>query len=267
MNVTVKQFRADIEFPAGAGAKSVASTEGKLVYAIGDVHGQADLLVPLMSEILREIKQVHGREAIIIFLGDYIDRGPMSRNVVDIVLKLNDVPFVRLICLCGNHEDMLLKFLKDSGEAAPWLASGGIETLLSYGVEARDARNAPELFESLREKLLSAMPEGHLEFYKDLKMMAQVGNFAFVHAGVRPGVPLELQAEADLLWIRRPFLESKAPADKIIIHGHTPVMEPELFAHRIGIDTGAYATGVLTALKLNEGYIDIIQARRNASNV
>lgn len=268
MNVAVRQFSADVRLVTQPGATtSAASTDGRLIYAVGDVHGQADLLVPLISEILREVREVPGREAIVIFLGDYIDRGPLSRNVVDVVMRLHDVPFVRVICLCGNHEDMLLKFLDDPNEAAPWLASGGIETLLSYGLDAQNARSAPESFSSLRDRLLAVMPQSHVDFYRDLKMMVQVGSYVFVHAGVRPGVPLELQSEQDLMWIRRPFLDAKMPADKIVVHGHTPATEPEFHPHRIGIDTGAYATGVLTALKLNDGRIDLIQARRDGSIV
>ncbi len=263
MDITVKHTRADIDFRALKGIETLSSTDGNLVYAIGDIHGQAELLVPLVEDILGDIKDARHQKPIIIFLGDYIDRGPKSRTVVDIILRLSKLPFVRVISLCGNHEDMMLRFLQDPSQGMPWLAAGGADTLISYGLTAPELRSPPEVWEELRLALHAALPKEHLDFYNDLKMMVQIGNFAFVHAGVRPGVPLDLQNEDDLMWIRKPFLEAKRPSEKVIVHGHTPVLEPELFPHRICIDTGAYATGILTALKLYEGDIVVLQSKRN----
>ena len=161
--------------------------------------------------------------------------------------------------LKGNHEAILLDFLAEPWRLDHWLLNGGDATMESYGVDtARLARlGAPP--EVWRTAFAEALPEAHLRFFRSLKLSVSFGDYLFVHAGVRPGVPLAAQLEADLVWIRAPFLNHSEPFGKIVVHGHTPVREPVMRPNRIGIDTGAVFTGRLTALRLQDGSLDFLQ--------
>jgi serine/threonine protein phosphatase 1 len=228
------------------------TTHGRLVYAIGDIHGRYDLLKGLMGMIAEDQKAFPAdRRRRVIFCGDYIDRGPQSAWVVEALKWLRTKSGLDARMLMGNHEQSLLQFIDGGGDPRDWLAYGGAETLASYGVEPPGPGELGVDWDELRARLLQAMPASHLDFLAGLEMSAVVGDYAFVHAGVRPGVPLDSQDASDLLWIRAEFLNAPGPFEKVIVHGHTWLNDrPQVLPHRIGLDTGAYETGVLTAVRL-----------------
>lgn len=222
--------------------------ENKRVYAIGDVHGRLDLLARVAEAIKRDV-EAHGSDALTVTLGDYVDRGPKSRQVIDALIA-NPFPTPH-IPLKGNHEVLLETFLADPEIGAQWRRLGGLETLVSYGVPVSGlmvGKNYDEAAEQFRKVL----PPEHLQFLESLKTSYSHGNYFLCHAGVRPGVPLERQTVDDLLWIRDEFLSSTRNFGKIVVHGHTPVEAPEVLPNRINIDTGAFATGRLTCIVLEE---------------
>jgi len=240
-----------------------ASVEGRLVYAIGDVHGCYDILARLLATIADDVAtRGQGRRPLLIFVGDYVDRGPASAKVLSSLVWLQrNAPFEPRF-LKGNHEEMLLAWLDDPAEARGWLRVGGAETLRSYAVDPPAEADAIDDHLRARDDLLERMPASHLRFLQALELTLTLGDYAFVHAGVRPGVPLRKQAAADLLWIREPFLGHAKRFEKVIVHGHTwDSAEPTIREQRIGIDTGVYRTGVLTALRLEDGRIACLQAK------
>ena len=216
------------------------------LYAIGDIHGRLDLLDRVIAAIHRDV-DVYGPDALTVTLGDYIDRGPDSRGVLD-RLAANPFP-TSYIALKGNHESMLESFLADPTLGKYWGSQGGDETLRSYGVSMRKRLKT---YEEAAERLRAVLPATHQSFLRSLKTSLSHGKYFLCHAGVRPGLPLERQSDEDLLWIRDEFLDSKINFGKIIIHGHTPVTEPQVRPNRINIDTGAFATGRLTCVALGE---------------
>jgi serine/threonine protein phosphatase 1 len=185
--------------------------------------------------------------ALTVTLGDYIDRGPNSRGVLECLVH-NPFP-TQYVPLKGNHEELLEGFLEDPSIGSRWRRLGGLETLHSYGVPVSPLMLGKG-YEEAAELLRSAIPEEHLQFVSSLKSSASSRCFFLCHAGVRPGIPLERQSAEDLLWIRDEFLTSKMDFGKRVVHGHTPVDWPEVLPNRINIDTGAYATGRLTCLIL-----------------
>jgi serine/threonine protein phosphatase 1 len=218
---------------------------GTRIYAVGDIHGRADLLDATLQRIRDDVARHPISRPVQVFLGDYIDRGPASRQVLD-CLSTQAQP-CETIFLRGNHEAYLCSFLKNPQILATWRHYGGLETLLSYSVTPTidpDPTEQAELSATL-ERLL---PPFHREWFATLRDYFICGDFFFVHAGVRPGVPLERQSSEDLLWIREDFLNCKEDFPKMIVHGHTPVSQAEFRPNRVNIDTGAYATGRLTCL-------------------
>lgn len=219
---------------------------GKRVYAVGDIHGRLDLLEDLLRRMEADDAARGPADTIVIFLGDLIDRGPDSAQVVQRLLELGaQTDKVRF--LLGNHEEVFLKSMAGERKALPFfLRIGGKETVLSYGIgEAEYAQSDyPELLELLRARV----PQAHLDFLSGFEDMVVLGDYAFVHAGVRPGVPLEAQKPETLRWIREEFLNSTEPFEKIVVHGHSISDEVEECTCRIGIDTGAYFSGRLTAM-------------------
>jgi serine/threonine protein phosphatase 1 len=220
------------------------------VYAIGDVHGRADLLAELHKRILEDANDAAEARRVLVYLGDYIDRGPDSAGVVEKLIE-SPLPDFEQVFLMGNHEEFLLHFLDNPGDGETWLANGGDSTLTSYGVEPGDGgfvANLMEVCEQLRER----MPAAHLEFYEHLNVAYQEGDYLFVHAGIRPGVPLADQTEEDLLWIREPFLDANEEHEVVVVHGHTPVKEAQVHDNRIAVDTGAVWSDRLTAVVLHD---------------
>jgi serine/threonine protein phosphatase 1 len=221
--------------------------DGLRIYAIGDVHGRIDLLEQVLARIDADVAAHPHSRAIQVFLGDYIDRGPSSREVLDRLI--NRTITHEVVCLKGNHESYVMDFLKNPAILDEWRQYGGLGTLLSYGLAP--SLNAGRTEQAkLAAELDRALPQSHRAFLINLMPSFTCGDFFFVHAGVRPGVPLPLQSEQDLLWIREDFLLCEDDFSKIVIHGHTPVLEPDVRSNRINIDTGAYATGQLTCLVL-----------------
>jgi len=202
----------------------------------------------MVKEIERDLKEYPAADGVTVTLGDYVDRGPNSRGVLD-RLACNPFP-TRYIALKGNHEAMFEAFLHDPTVASQWRRFGGLETLHSYGVPVA-AVMIGKGFEEASNALRQAVPQEHLRFLESLKLSLSVGDYFLCHAGVRPGVPLEDQSAEDLLWIREEFLNSKISFGKIVVHGHTPIASPEVLPTRINIDTGAFATGRLTCLVLD----------------
>jgi serine/threonine protein phosphatase 1 len=223
-----------------------AVPDGLRIYAIGDIHGchaQLESLLTLIDHDVRDANIAH----CVIYLGDYIDRGPASKDVVDSVLKTR-LRF-RTICLRGNHDQMLLDFLDEPAIFPKWSAVGGRETLLSYGVSPPQFDDE-RIFCAARDALWSALPKAHYEFFSSLRFSVKIGDYFFVHAGVRPGTALDDQDIQDMLWIREDFLKSSSDFGAMIVHGHTPSAMPVRHVNRIGLDTAAYATGRLTAAVL-----------------
>ncbi|WP_374305519.1 metallophosphoesterase family protein [Methylocella sp.] len=220
---------------------------GVRIYATGDVHGRDDLLEPLLERIDEDIARHPVERPISVFLGDYIDRGPKSAEVVSRLIER--CAQGRTICLRGNHELYVPEFLRNPPILRSWGQYGGLSTLLSYGLSP-SLSPAPEEEEELAAELDHVLPDSHRRFYETLPLSFSCGDYFFVHAGVRPGAALARQRDEDLLWIRDDFLTCEEPFEKIIVHGHTPVMEPDVRRNRINVDTGAYATGRLTCLRL-----------------
>ncbi len=238
------------------------TTGGRRVYAVGDVHGRLDALQPLIRAIADDLEATPPAEtAMLVFLGDYVDRGPDSKGVVDLVLKMRSTPGLEVRALKGNHEEALLQFLDQPSFGATWMEHGGGQTLLSYGVTPPPTRTDNDAWARVRDQFAADLPAEHRAFYESLELILDAGDYAFVHAGVRPGVAWDQQAERDLLWIRQEFLQEKGPFGKVIVHGHTPMEEPQMMRHRLGIDTGCYATGVLTAVRLQDEDQRLIQVK------
>jgi len=233
------------------------------VYAIGDLHGRLDRFETLIGLIQADAAQfplTEGKPTIIL-LGDLIDRGPESAGCIERAIRLSSEDWCDVEVVKGNHEQALLQFLDDPAVGPTWILHGGAATLLSYGVDIKRA-DPSKGWASIQAAFAEALPPEHLKFCETMKLWVERDDYIFVHAGVRPGLPIALQAETDLLWIRGEFLNSERPhPDKVVVHGHTPRRDPDLTRWRIGLDTGAYASGVLTAIRLRGPERMLIQAR------
>lgn len=232
---------------------------GVVAYAIGDIHGRLDLLQAMVAAIRSDAAAVGTDRSVIVALGDYIDRGPDSLGVIKLLIELETGGEFDVHALKGNHEDTLLGFLDDPAGGPAWVQYGGAETLASYGVQTPRLRTDMQAWAETREALCAAMPPDHVSFFRSLELAFELGDYFFVHAGVRPNVALDRQAEQDMLWIRQEFLDATPNWSKAVVHGHTPADAPHLSARRIGLDTGAYATGVLSAVRLIDKDRKIIQ--------
>jgi serine/threonine protein phosphatase 1 len=221
---------------------------GLRIYAIGDIHGRYDLLQALYADICRDMERAPPERSIEIFLGDYIDRGPQSRDVVEWLISGRRAAEQR-VCLLGNHEDMMLRVLDDPEATSIWLHNGGMATLLSYCAMPPEALSGLTVG-AARSAFLAAFPPNHRAFVETLPRLVQIGGYLFVHAGLRPGRAVDEQDPDDLVWIRDAFLTSNLDFGVLVVHGHTPAEAPELRRNRINIDTGAFFTGRLTCLVL-----------------
>ncbi len=231
------------------GARPAQTTPGARIYAIGDVHGRIDLLQRLFRKIEADAQAGPPGGSTLVMLGDYIDRGPQSAGVLDWLLDGAGAA-LRLVALAGNHEESMLRFLDDIEVGPAWLYYGGSETLRSYGIAAPRHADEPATLRRLQDELKTRLPHRHRELLSTLPVSHVDGDFLFVHAGIRPGVPIAAQSRSDLLWIRDEFLRSDADHGKVIVHGHTIAPEPELRRNRIGLDTGAFATDRLSCVVL-----------------
>lgn len=230
-------------------AKPPSLEEGHRVYAIGDIHGRLDLLTDLIDLIAEDD---HARGPInrteLIFLGDYIDRGPDSAGVIDFVLRLREW-WPSITFLQGNHEEVFLMAARGDENALRFLTRiGGRETLMSYGASEQDLDQLT--LGELRAWLMKTVPEQHLQFLESMGDRLIIGDYAFVHAGIRPEVPMSEQESKDLRWIRDEFLDFDKLHEFFIVHGHSITAAVEQLPNRMGIDTGAYESGVLTAVGL-----------------
>jgi serine/threonine protein phosphatase 1 len=223
--------------------------DGTRVYCVGDIHGRDDLLREMAERVGADLQSRSFDHAVTVFLGDYIDRGPGPKHVVE-RLATGEWP-TSIIALAGNHEDFLLSFLDDAEFLEFWRSEGGLATLHSYGLDVGPAMAGRD-FEKIQSELTSRFPNHHRNFLEALKVSTVIGDYFFCHAGIRPGVALDRQSSDDLLNIREPFLSSETEHGKLIVHGHTPADAPEIRRNRIGIDTAAYATGRLTCLVLEK---------------
>lgn len=228
---------------------------GLRVYAIGDIHGRLDLLDAMLATIEADLGMRPAIKPVYVFLGDYIDRGPSSRETIDRLIKhskANECVFLK-----GNHELIAIKCLSDRGLFDQWMRLGGMETLNSYHVAAQGLTTGKRIVE-LQAAFHEALPQAHFRFFRDLQASFVLGDFFFTHAGVEPNVDLADQKENDLLWIREEFLSSNVDFGKIVVHGHTPVRDVEVRTNRINVDTGAFATGHLTCLVIEEASLALI---------
>jgi serine/threonine protein phosphatase 1 len=225
------------------------------IYAIGDVHGRVDLLREMFSAIDDSLASHPIDNVVQVLVGDYIDRGPHSRQVIDALIARAKQH--AMVYLKGNHENYAVQFLADPSVLSEWKQVGGMSTLLSYGLQPR-TQDDPETRQEISTAFRSALPDSHRRFLQSLHLTYSCGDFFFAHAGVRPGVPLGEQREQDLLWIRDDFLLHEEDFGKIIVHGHTPAKTPDVRSNRINIDTGAFATGRLTCLILQGDQMAVI---------
>jgi serine/threonine protein phosphatase 1 len=234
--------------PSAANSQYIAaSTPADMrIYAIGDIHGRADLLAETIARIDDDLERRPIGHAIEVYLGDYIDRGPDSKAVIDLLAAR--LVENRAVCLRGNHEALMENFLRDPSNLRRWLQLGGGQTLASYGIHPRPGSSETEI--ELQRRFWDAFPRAHELFLQCLRYSFCCGDFLFVHAGIRPSIPIPQQDPDDLLWIRHEFLDSAARHEKFVVHGHTPVPHPDIRQNRINIDTAAWQTGTLTCIAI-----------------
>jgi serine/threonine protein phosphatase 1 len=234
--------------PSRASSAPARAPSGYRAFAIGDVHGRLDLLDDIIGQVERDLAERKPRRALLLFLGDIIDRGPQSCQAVE-RLRTYRRPDLRTVFLMGNHEEVLLRLIAgERGILDSWLQFGGSECLKSYGVDPQSIRSLQE-GEALAV-IKEAIPETHRKFIAGFADTLRFGDYLFVHAGIRPDVDLSLQSQSDLRWIRQPFLDDDSDHGFVVVHGHTISEDVVERPNRIGIDTGAYRSGVLTALVL-----------------
>jgi serine/threonine protein phosphatase 1 len=221
---------------------------GHRAYVVGDIHGHLDLLDRLLTKIHRDLDDRPARKTLLVFVGDLIDRGPSSAQVIE-RLRTYRWPGVQPIFLLGNHEEVLLRILGgDTSPIASWLKFGGAQCIASYGADPEELARSSDA--AVLNTVRRAIPKAHVEFLKSFADTCRFGDYLFVHAGIRPGVELDLQSQSDLRWIRAPFLSDDSDHGFVVVHGHTITKGVDECANRIGIDTGAYRTGVLTAIAI-----------------
>lgn len=245
--------------PDAGAAGSFPPARGKgLLYAVGDVHGRHDLLLRLVERILNDAADI-GATPVLIFLGDYIDRGEGVRETVDFLSELAGWPDAQSVFLMGNHEQMLLRFLREPATGRQWLRFGGLQTLMSYGIASAANMRGAEGAALVGQELAEALGP-HLGFIERLRLSHRSGNLLFVHAGADPDLPPDEQEVTTLLWGCRAFLETQRDDGIWVVHGHTIVDRPIAAHGRISVDTGAYFSGRLTAARIMDGEVSFLQA-------
>jgi serine/threonine protein phosphatase 1 len=225
-----------------------AGARGYRAYVVGDVHGRLDLLEELLAKIHAELQHKPSRKTLLVFVGDLIDRGPSSAQVIE-RLRTYRREGIRTVFLLGNHEEVLLRILRgDAQLITKWRWFGGSECLQSYGIDPAELAHRPD--QQALELVREGIPAEHVEFLESFVDSCRFGDYLFVHAGIRPGIELDQQSQSDLRWIREPFLYDETDHGFVVVHGHTITSDVDERTNRIGIDTGAYRTGVLTALAI-----------------
>lgn len=245
-------FRSSEETPS-----SSTIPAGQRVYAVGDIHGRLDLFAALIAAMEADDAARGDADTTIVLLGDLVDRGPDSAGVIDLARRLQARRQVRIVA--GNHEEMFLQSLDDTDILRHFLRYGGKETALSYAIDETSYREAT--LEEAQVLLRDAVPEADLAFIAGFEDHVRIGDYLFVHAGIRPGAPIEEQTPSDLRWIREPFLSHAGSHGSVVVHGHTITEDPDIRSNRIGLDTGAYQSGRLTALGLEGARQWLIEAR------
>lgn len=231
-----------------SGATSASGPKGRRAYVIGDVHGRLDLLNRLLERIEADIARGRTLKTSIVFVGDLVDRGPDSAGVIE-RLRTYSPASASVHFIMGNHEEVMLRVLAGETELLPsWLRFGGVQTLESYGVDPSALAGLEPA--EIVDRLSRAVPESHQDFIAGFSDSISFGGYLFVHAGIRPGIALAEQSQSDLRWIRDPFLEDSTNHGFVVVHGHTITSEVEVTPNRIGIDTGAFYSGILTALAI-----------------
>lgn len=224
--------------------------DGVIVWAVGDVHGRLDLLRPLVDAIVTEARSSSMDRKVVVFLGDYVDRGPESRGVLQYLAELQRDESIEWRFLKGNHEEAMLDFLNDPSAGARWCEYGGDATLASYGLRLPGMRHMVKAWARIATDLDHKLTARERAFLEGLELSVTVGDYFFAHAGARPGESLDRQTTRDLMWIRNSFLESDVEFEKVVVHGHTPTRDVYADHRRIGVDTKAYESGVLSALRI-----------------
>ena len=247
LNALGRLFRPAAQEETRPVVGTAAVPAGQRLYAVGDIHGRLDLLSQLFAAIDRD-RSDSGLQSSLILLGDYVDRGPRSREVIDLILERRRTE-PSLVALAGNHERVMLDFMREPEAHCSWLLYGGIQTLESYGVAFVEDDPSSAQLRRYARFLTEHLPDSHRRFLEeDLVASHAAGDYFFAHAGIDPAVPLAQQRSETLYWIREPFLRARQPFEKVVVHGHTITPEPDVRKNRIGIDTGAYHSGVLTCL-------------------
>ena len=252
-----KLFRSRTQVAAPA---APAVPDGTVVWAVGDIHGRLDLLQPLVEAMIADLDASTAMRKVVVFLGDYIDRGPDSRGVLQTLAGLSAVPGVEWRFLKGNHEQAMMGFLDDPSTGPRWCEYGGDNALRSYGLRVPDLAHRTEAWARVAADLRHKLTAHEMAFLQNLELSVTLGDYFFSHAGARPGVALDRQAPEDLMWIRQPFLDSRTPFERVVVHGHTPTAVVHADERRIGIDTKAYHSGVLSAVRLEKDARSLLQA-------
>jgi serine/threonine protein phosphatase 1 len=240
-------------------------TGGRLTYAIGDIHGRDDLLAQLLEQIAADAAESRGQFAqrpLLVLLGDYIDRGRQSPQVLDRLIALRAIDDFETHFLCGNHEEAMLDFMDRRNSGRGWARFGGRTTMESYGVRPPLSESDNDGWEAAREALIATVPPAHVALLRGMPLYLVCGDLLFVHAGIRPGVALAAQKREDLLGIRSEFLDAEDPFDLFVVHGHTPVEQCDLRPSRLNLDTGAYMTGRLSAARFDGGAPTLLATSR-----
>jgi serine/threonine protein phosphatase 1 len=259
-------FSRFLKSSAKVAAPAAPSTpDDTAVWAIGDIHGRLDLLEPLIESVLADADMQRVGRKVVVFLGDYIDRGPDSRGVIQFLLSIPLDREIEWRFLKGNHEETMLRFLDDSTVGEQWCQYGGGATLRSFGLSVPQMRHKPETWSHLSADLNHKLSAKERTFLDGLELSIEIGDYFFSHAGARPGRALSQQSADDLMWIRRTFLDSQVEFERVVVHGHTPSLKVHSDRRRLGIDTKAYESGVLTAVRLVGAGRDLVQAHGQGS--
>ena len=234
--------------------------DGTVVWAVGDVHGRLDLLKPLVEAVMTDAAGSSASRKVVIFLGDYVDRGSDSRGVIRYLVDLPQDRGIEWRFLKGNHEEAMLNFLADPPAGARWCEYGGDAALLSYGLRPPNLTHKVEAWARVSADLDHKLSPPERTFLEGLELSIAIGDYFFAHAGARPGAPLDRQSAHDLMWVRNSFLDSPVRFEKVVVHGHTPTRKVHIDDRRIGVDTKAYASGVLSAVRLEGPARTVMQA-------